>query len=312
MISAVILHTPAYADKQPDVTLPQYHGIPPLTNHLVNKTIDQKVPISLERAQNRDAPLSPVTANPVVAKKSILSSAWGIGKSLVNSVKSNVKYIGGALTQIFKSNRLFGPESGSCQSWDALKADSTLYNGFMRNVEETAPYMPAKIYYQSKDAIIACGTVHHVSDGLLEATRLRNGNQAIKTICMPYHMQLTNKVTNAEIGHSLTLELKYDGKILTGIHIIDPQTNISTRAFSNAEEIGKEALLDVGNPSLQAHLKFISAGIQVPLTGNCQKLALYMALQSCQSHNALDVNTLSINKANDFCTKLHMANSKVQ
>ncbi|MDP3640817.1 MAG: hypothetical protein Q8R43_00030, partial [Alphaproteobacteria bacterium] len=101
--------------------------------------------------------------------------------------------------------------------------------------------------------------------------------------------------------HRVTMEVVYNEVgAKTSIKILDPQLALSGCYLSNAEALCEEAFKGLKQKNLIT--EYTPVGIQLPGTGNCQKMAAYIAVALGEGQTVED---LSLNKANAFSTQLH-------
>lgn len=132
---------------------------------------------------------------------------------------------------------------------------------------------------------------------LVKANKIQKQTNASK-VYLPLNLYLTNYLSDEHIMHRVTVEVVYDKDgIATSVKILDPQTSLSGSYLSNARALCEEAF-----KGLNIETKYTSVGLQLPGTGNCQKMAAYIAIALGEGKTVED---LTLNKANAFCTQLH-------
>ncbi len=215
-----------------------------------------------------------------------------LGKA-VGAPFSMYQYVKDASTQIFRSNRLLGAECGSCSSWFALN----------RLPHENWKKSSNTLVHKGGSAAISFEMCMSVKDAIIFSKKLNESTKAQVTY-MPLIMQLTNRITRQKILHHTTIEIKFDEKgVEDSIRIIDPQTWLSGVCLSNAQQLSDDAFSELKrNGEFQGSMEYVPAGIQLPLTGNCQKLSAFLALNLGEGKK---LSSLSLASANNFCTALH-------
>jgi hypothetical protein len=103
--------------------------------------------------------------------------------------------------------------------------------------------------------------------------------------------------------HRVTLETQYDKEgSLRSVKILDPQTALSGVYLSDASALCEAAFTELKKTESRVATEYIAAGIQLPMTGNCQKMAAYIAVVLGEGTS---IEELTLKEANAFCTKLH-------
>lgn len=221
------------------------------------------------------------------------------------------KFLYDGAYQFYKSNRFFGEESGTCQSWTTLKALPEIKKGWKTQKIGHAEILVSQhnasvISLGPCDSMLMKGSEAYALQNLLmEAKKIRNRTDAEK-VYLPLNFMLTNKVSGSQIMHRTAVEVVYDknGAVRT-LTVVDPQTSLSGKYLSNAQELVLEAAAALKADGFKGSIEYTAANIQLPGTGNCQKLAAYAAVRMSESGSVAD---LSMGDANSFCTRLHEAN----
>jgi hypothetical protein len=274
---------------------------------LANPTLYAKTPDSLELIQTvhgysthgktvQDLPILEVA--PVVNSKaswcgSLAKGAYDLLGQAASAPISMYQYVMDASTQIFRSNRLLGAECGSCSSWFALN----------RLPHENWKKGSNTLVHNNGNAAISFEMCMDVKDAIILARKLNLSTKAEVT-CMPFIMQLTNRITQQKILHHTTIEIKFNEKgVEDSLRVIDPQTWLGGACLSNAQQLSNDAFSELKrNGEFQGSVEYVPAGIQLPLTGNCQKLSAFLALNLSEGKK---LSSLSMTSANNFCTALH-------
>ncbi len=229
-------------------------------------------------------------------------SWWSYGKRMAWGA-ADVAY------QYLRSNRLTGAESGSCQSWTSLAK----LKGIEANwrVDNRQQFLLGKngesvISTQVCDDIISKGKGYEwlgLKGALEKASKIQIQTIAQK-VYLPLNLHLTNYVSIEKIMHRVTMEVVYgETGTATSVKILDPQTVLSGEYLSDARALCENAFAGL-NKEITA--EYAAVGIQLPGTGNCQKMAAYIAVALGEGQ---PVEGLTLNKANAFCTQLHNAAS---
>lgn len=247
------------------------------------------------------------------SEKSALTSATQTVSPLSKGVLSyfirGVASLNDVAYQMFVSNRYFGFESGSCQSWATLLKAEPLLNQFSSTLVKGTTVLLSKsgkslVSTKNSEDALSIGWEALVLDSILKkAAALQEGSN-VEKVYLPFNLHLTNTLTSDQIMHRVTLEAGYNGHNLKSVRIIDPQTALGGGYLSNANALCKKAFKEL-NTVVSA--EYVAAGIQMPGTGNCQKMAAYIAIESAEGK---EVSDLSIRGANAFCSTVHAANKE--
>lgn len=211
--------------------------------------------------------------------------------------------------QLLVSNRFFGFESGSCQSWATLLNVKLVQDQF---INTTFHHTKTLLNKDRKSLISTKTCAHLLSEGweyavlksaLDTAAKLQHAS-GVEEVYLPFNLYLTNALTGEPIMHRVILEAKYNDSDLKSVRIIDPQTALSGEYLSNAKTLCEKAFLGLSSDVVT---KYVAAGVQMPGTGNCQKMAACIAVESAEGK---EVSDLSIREANAFCTTVPAANKE--
>lgn len=223
----------------------------------------------------------------------------------LHHMKNSLEYISSGLYQILVSNRWFGPQSGSCQTFNSI-LKSPVYNDEKNKIkvvigEKYKEEILLLNLNKQENKLIGLDAGHCGWNSVADAFKTANEIQKItnaKTVCLPLNVQLTNIATQ-QIIHRVLFAAHYDVPHKISISVLDPQTALSANYLSNTQSIFEKQFKQLPNC---VEKDFIATGLQFPFTGNCQKLSLYMAVQTCES------KIFNISEGNSFCTILHNLN----
>ena len=210
--------------------------------------------------------------------------------------------------QYLRSNRWAGVESGSAQSWSALtKLDNLKANWTVNSKQQLliANNNESVISMQASGELITEEYAGQMLKGALaKASKIQKKCNARK-VYLPLSLNLKNYVSGDDIRHRVTMETIYDDSgSLSSVRILDPQTKLSGCYFSNTSLICEEAFKALKLEDSNISVEYRPVGIQLPGTGNCQKMAAYMAVALGEGEKVED---LTLNKANSFSTQMHNA-----
>lgn len=226
---------------------------------------------------------------------------WSYGKRMT-AVTYDVAY------QYIRSNRWRGVESGSCQSWSTLtKLDNLKTNWTVNSKQQLLleNNNQSVISMQTCDDVISQGYEGLGLKGALEKASKIQKQSNVKKVYLPLNLQLMNYVSGEQIMHRVTMETIYDDSgSLSSVRILDSQMALSGCYLSNASLLCEEAFNKLKLIDSNVSVEYRPVGIQLPGTGNCQKMAAYMAVALGEGEKVED---LTLNKANSFCTQMHNA-----
>jgi hypothetical protein len=236
-----------------------------------------------------------------VAGEAPKESWWSYGKRMALGA-ADVAY------QYLRANRLTGVESGSCQSWTSLTKLKDIEASW--SVNSKLQFLLAKngksvVSTQVCDDVISEEYEWLGLKGALKKANKIQSQTNVRKVFLPLNLNLTNYVSDEKIMHRVAMEVLYNETgIATSVKILDPQLGLSGSYFSNAKELCEEAFSGLSD---EINSEYVAVGIQLPGTGNCQKMAAYVATELAKGKT---VNDLTIEKANAFCSDLHTANVK--
>ncbi|QOL19897.1 hypothetical protein [Candidatus Bodocaedibacter vickermanii] len=217
--------------------------------------------------------------------------------------------VGGVAYQYLRSNRLTGVESGSCQSWTSLTKLKNIGENWRVNSKQhflLGKNGESVISTPPQIETLSMGFESATLRGMLKQANTLQRETKTQKVYLPLNLYLTNYVSGEKIIHRVTLEAVYnDAGIATSVKILDPQTALSGGYLSDARALCEEAFAGLKSKNLTT--EYNPVGIQMPGTGNCQKMAAYIAVALGEGQAVED---LTLNKANTFCTELHVASEK--
>ncbi len=210
--------------------------------------------------------------------------------------------------QYLRSNRWMGVESGSCQSWSTLtKLDNLKTNWTVNSKQQLLLENNSQsvISMQACDDVISQGYEGLGLKGALAKASKIQKQSNVKKVYLPLNLQLMNYVSGEHIMHRVTMETIYDDSgSLSSVRILDSQMGLSGCYLSNASLLCEEAFNKLKLKDSNVSVEYRPVGIQLPGTGNCQKMAAYIAVALGEGEK---VDDLTLNKANSFCTQMHNA-----